>query len=134
MKSQPEWTFNDGWILMSVFLMHGADGASLSYLIAAADAMNHAIPTSGELTRSLTRLAKCRVLANIDGRYRISTDYLSALTAANDKRGGLFATPEIGKKWLTKNEFEIDEDAEIPVTQDDVTAAFDEYRSAIRGK
>jgi hypothetical protein len=50
MASLTEWTFTDGWILMSVYFAHGNDGAMLADLIAAADAMNRAIPTSGELT------------------------------------------------------------------------------------
>ena len=119
---------------MSVFLMHGSDGTSLPDLIAAADAMNHAIPTSGELTCALTRLAKCQVIAHVEGRYRIATDYLPGLAAANDKRGGLFATPEKGKKWLARTQFEIDENAKIIVSKEDVTAAFNEYRTEMKRK
>ncbi|MEL7264328.1 MAG: hypothetical protein AAFP69_05890 [Planctomycetota bacterium] len=62
----------------------------LSDLIAAADAMNHAIPTSGQLSRAPTRLAKCSVIKHFEGRFRISQDYLPAIAAVNDKKGGLF--------------------------------------------
>lgn len=119
---------------MSVYFAHGQNGAALTDLIAAADAMNHAIPTSGELTRALTRLAKCQVINHIEGRFRITSHYLPSLAEANAKRGGLFATPEKGKKWLSKTEFEIDEDAIITVRDEEVTTAFNEYRTAINRK
>lgn len=119
---------------MSAYFAHGQDGASLPDLIAAADVMNHAIPTSGKLTRALTRLAKCRVINHVDGRYRIAPDYLPELAVANEKKGGLFATPEKGKKWLSKTQFAIDKDAKIIVSKADVTAAFNEYRTAINRK
>lgn len=119
---------------MSVYFSHGQEGATLADLIAAADAMNHAIPTSGELTRALTRLAKCQVISHVDDRFRIETHFLPSLAAANEKKGGLFATPDKGKKWLSKTKFEIDEDARITVSDEDVTAAFNEYRTAINRK
>ncbi|WP_436716629.1 hypothetical protein U8335_04295 [Roseiconus lacunae] len=126
------WTFNDGWILMSVYMMHGEDGASLSDLIAAADAMNHAIPTSGELSRALTRLAKCNIVKHVQDRFRIAQDYLPAIAAARDRKGGLFATPDKGKRWLASTTFVIDEDARITIHKADVTAAFDQYRNALK--
>ena len=132
MTSQPTWTFNDGWILMSVYMMHGEDGASLADRIAAADATTRAIPTSGELSRALTRLAKCHIVTRVEDRFRIAQDFLPAIAAANDKKGGLFATPDKGKRWLASREFNIDEDAKIVISKKDLTAAFDEYRSALK--
>ena len=117
---------------MSVYMMHGEDGASLAELIAAADAMNHAIPTSGELSRALTRLAKCNVVTQVEDRFRIAQDYLPAIAAANDRKGGLFATPDKGKRWLISTSFAINEDARITVHEADVTAAFGQYRTALK--
>ncbi len=48
MTANLEWTFTGGCILMSVDVTHGDVGASHDELIAAADAMNHAIPTTGD--------------------------------------------------------------------------------------
>lgn len=71
-----QWTFNDRWILMSVYLTQGEDGASLHDVVGAADAMNHAIPTCGELSRALTRLASCGVLTERDDQFHIVHQYL----------------------------------------------------------
>jgi hypothetical protein len=131
MSSQFKWTFTDGWILMSVYFAHGQQGATLADLIAAADVMNHAIPTSGELTRALTRLAKCQIVAHVEGRFRISANYLPAIAEATEKKGGLFATPEKGKQWLSKTKFEIVDDARITISKKQVLTAFNEYRIAM---
>jgi len=117
---------------MSVYRMHGEDGASLPDLIAAADAMNHAIPTSGELSRALTRLAKCQVVKRTDDRFRIGNEWLPSNAAANDKKGGLFETPNKGKRWLASTKFTFDADARIEIGKEDLTAAFDEYRTALK--
>lgn len=117
---------------MSVYVTHGPQGASLADLIAAADVMNHAIPTSSELTRSLTRLAQCRVINQVDGRYCIASNFLPAVAAARVKRGGLFATPDKGRKWLSSIDFEMDETAKITVSEEDVTSAFEQYRDVLK--
>ena len=132
MTSSLEWTFNDGWILMSVSLTHGDDGASLDELIGAADAMNHAIPTEGELSRSLTRLVSCGILIEDDGRYRIVDAHMPLIAKANCGKGGLFSTPEKGKKWLSRMQFEVDESVRVSITEEQQSLAFDLYRKRLR--
>ena len=78
---------------MSLHFAHGNDGAMLADLIAAADAMNHAIPTSGELTLALTRLAKCQVINHVEDRFRIASKDLPSLAEANEKKGSLILPP-----------------------------------------
>ncbi len=117
---------------MSVYLAHGPGGVSLPDLIATADAMNHAIPTSGELSRALTRLARCRVINQIDDRFFIAAEFLPGLAEANSRQGGLFQLPENGRNWLSSVDFELDEHAEIKVRQENVTAAFEHYRNALK--
>ena len=57
-----QWTWNDGWILMSVYLAQSDEKATLSEIIAAADATNHAIPTTNELSHAFTQLVNAGVL------------------------------------------------------------------------
>lgn len=134
MTSSIEWTFNDGWILMSVYLTHGDVGASLDELIGAADAMNHAIPTTGELTRSLTRLATCGILTEVDNRFRIGEHFLPMIAKANQGKGGLFSTPDKGKKWLSRMAFDLNEVVEISITSERSGAAYKLYRKRLRSK
>jgi hypothetical protein len=132
MTTSPEWTFNDGWILMSVFLTHGEDGACLDDVIGAADAMNHAIPTQGELSRSLTRLASCGVLSENGGPYRIADAYMPLIAKANSGKGGLFSTPDKGKNWLSRMRFDVDDTVRVAVTKEQLSKAFESYRKRLR--
>lgn len=134
MTANPEWTFTDGWILMSVYLTHGDVGASLNELIGAADAMNHAIPTTGELSRSLTRLATCGILTEVDNRYRIAEHYLPMIAKANQGKGGLFRTPAKGQKWLSRMTFDVNDAAEISITAEQSGEAYKQYRKRLRQK
>jgi hypothetical protein len=117
---------------MSVFLAHGQDGAALDELIAAADAMNHAIPTRGELIRSLTRLASCGVLSEENGRFRIAKSYLPLIATANQEKGGLFSTPDKGKKWLSQMDFTVDDSVHVAITDQQLSEAFSTYHKRLR--
>lgn len=132
MTKGSEWTFNDGWILMSVFLAHGGSGAALDDLIGAADAMNHAIPTSGELSRSLTRLASCGILTESNGRFRIADIFIPLIAKAHEGRGGLFSTPDKGKRWLAKSKFNVDGAVDISISDERLSLAFALYRKQLR--
>lgn len=119
---------------MSVYVTHGDAGASLDELIAAADAMNHAIPTTGELSRSLTRLAGCGILTEVDDRFRIAEHYLPLLAKANQGRGGLFSTPDKGRKWLSRMTFDVNDAAEISISPERSGEAYKQYRKRLRQK
>ena len=119
---------------MSVYLTHGEDGAVLCDVIGAADAMNHAIPTCGELSRALTSLATHGVLYEIDGKYRIVDNYLPAIGKANDGKGGLFSTPDKGKKWLVRTELTPTKKVTIDISDEQLAAACDHYRKLLRQK
>jgi len=73
---------------MSVFLTHGDCGATLAGVIGAADAMNHAIPTTEELSRSLTRLAASGIVTEHSNRFRISDELLPLIAKAKEGKGG----------------------------------------------
>jgi hypothetical protein len=124
MTTSPEWTFNDGWILMSVFLTHGKTGASLAELLGAADAMNHAIPTKG--------LASCGVLKEEGDRFRIADTHLPLITKVKDEKGGLVELPEKGKKWLTQSAFSPNDSTGIAISEERILSAFELYRKLLR--
>ena len=128
----PEWTWNDGWILMSVFLAQGEDGAELHQIIGVADAINHAIPTSQELSESFARFANCGLMVNEGDRYAIASEFLSAIKKAYDGKGGLFSSADKGLKWLKKSG--LVENAKQCVDVDDrqVESAYNRYVKALR--
>jgi hypothetical protein len=132
MTHNAEWSFNDGWILMSVYLTHGENGATLQELIGAADAMNHAIPTTGELSRSLTRLAQGGILSQAGDRLRIAESYLPLIATANQAKGGLFSMPDKGTKWLSQTTFEVIETACITITEEQSSEACEKYLQLLR--
>ena len=51
-----EFLASDSWILLSIILISGNNGARLKDLIPAADGINHAIPTFEEIEGALARL------------------------------------------------------------------------------
>lgn len=119
---------------MSVYLTHGEVGAALGDLIGAADAMNHAIPTTGELSRVLTRLATCGILTEVDDRFRIAEKYMPMIAKAYQGKGGLFSTPDKGKKWLSRTVFDITDPVEVSITAERSDEAYKQYRKRLQRK
>jgi len=134
MNAIPEWTFNDGWILMSVFLTQGVNGASLDEVLGAADVMNHAIPTSGELSRALTRLASRGILTEEGDRFRIFATHLPSIAEANQGKSELFGRPDKGKRWLSRMQFDVDDAIRVSITDEQLALAFDLYCKRFRQK
>jgi hypothetical protein len=132
MNSTQQWTERDGWILMSLLLVHSEEGPSLTAIIGAADATNHAIPTTGELSRALTRLVNTGVVSVIDQRYRINSIWLGELVAVKLTKGGLFSLPEKGKRWLSSKSFDITTRESVTITSEQLTNAYDEYARSLR--
>lgn len=131
MMPQPEWTLNDGWILMSAFVVNGDSGATLPELIGAADMMNHSIPTKGELSRALTRLARVGVISVSAERFVIASKWIPEIEKARSGKGGLFSLPEKGKNWLARNEFAAIETS-ITITDEDLTDAVAAYYKMLK--
>ncbi|MBN1947996.1 MAG: hypothetical protein JW797_20175 [Bradymonadales bacterium] len=94
MGSKPETNFlwPDVWILLSIALGSGPEGASIRDIIATGDYINHAILTSAELRRGLGKLLHGGHITTREDRFFLSTamqDYwthLSASTRTKQKR------------------------------------------------
>lgn len=125
------WSHNNGWILAALAMQGGTD-VSLPDLIAAADVMNHAIPTSGELSRSLTRFARCGLI-KVDGkRYRILPEHLPSIRKALTAKGGLFTAPDKCVRWLNKSGLRELSTIRIELKPIDVTAAYKQYLEMLK--
>jgi len=129
-----EWTWNDGWILMSLFLTRQPEGTALKDIIGAADATNHAIPTPKELSRALSKFVQCELVSKKDDHFLISAEYLPDIQKTNEGKGGLFHTPEKGHKWLKKSGLTAKNEIIIELTEGEVHSAYQAYIKAIRKK
>jgi hypothetical protein len=127
-----QWTWNNGWILMSVFLVQSNEESTLADVLAAADATNHAIPTPNELSQAFTKLVNAGVLKIEGNNYRISKEYIGDIEKAYKSKGGLFESGNKGKKWLNNSGLEVLKTPKITITQDDVKNAYDVYFSKIK--
>jgi hypothetical protein len=67
-----EWS--DAWVLLVVVVGGGQAGADLRGIIAAADYINHAIPTYAELDGGLMRLKSIGFVEEHGSTYRVSDD------------------------------------------------------------
>ena len=132
MSDTQQWTERDGWILMSLLLVQSEHGASLTAIVGAADATNHAIPTIGELSRALTRLASAGVITVIDHRFKINSTHLDELKAVRQGKGGLFSLPTKGKKWLSSKMLDTQICESVTITNEQLKIAYDEYTQSLR--
>ncbi|TWU50676.1 hypothetical protein Poly51_39690 [Rubripirellula tenax] len=125
-----KFNFATAWIFASVTAEGGVD---LPMLIGTADSLNHAIPTVGEISRSLKALHICGLVEIADGRIQL-TDH--GRTVADDgfgRRGGRFSIPDNMRKSLdaaTHPTIETKPDLSF-VTDETVSAAFQEYRKML---
>ena len=71
-KEKQQWTWNDGWILMSIYLVQSEDETTLADIISAADGTNHAIPTTIELSNAFTKLVNAQILKIENNNYKLS--------------------------------------------------------------
>ena len=121
------WTWNDGWILMSIYMVSKNNGAKLSAIIGAADASNHAIPTTNELSSAFTKLKQHEVLDIENDKFIINSHYLNEIEKAYESRGGLFKTGDKGQKWLKKSKLLNMNESVILVTEEQLSTAYNEY-------
>jgi hypothetical protein len=129
-----QWTWNDGWILMSVYLVHSNTDSTLADVIGAADATNHAIPTPNELSQTFTKLVNAGILTIEQSRYEIVSEYLSEIERAYRSKGGLLESANKGQKWLNATSLEVNGSPKVTITQDELKNAYTEYTSKIKQK
>jgi hypothetical protein len=127
-----QWTWNDGWILMSTYLAQSNKKSTLADVIAAADATNHAIPTPNELSQAFTKFVNAGILNIENNNYRIKSEFLDGIGKAYKSKGGLFKSAEKGQKWLNTLRIESNRTSKITITKEEVNNAYKEYTSQIK--
>jgi hypothetical protein len=121
------WAWNDAWILTATCLARKRGGATLAEVIAAADVINHAIPTAGQLSRAFSRLVDCGIVQVKNDRYLLPPNWQRAVRKALQGKGGLFSNVDKCLKWLKKTGLEPGQSSTVTVSDSDVRTAYDRY-------
>ena len=119
-----QWTWNDAWILTATSLVHKRGGATLAEIIAAADVINHEIPTAGELSLAFSRLVVCGIVEVRNDRYLLARNRSRAVRKALEGKGGLISYVDKCLKWLKETGLEPLPSATVTVSDSDVRAAY----------
>ena len=117
---------------MSAYLAQSKKGSTLADVIGSADATNHAIPTSNELSQAFTKLVNAGILTIENSSYKIGSEYLIGIERAYRSKGGLFESANKGQKWLNVSNLEVNKTPKVIITQDEVKNAYNEYTSKIK--
>jgi len=65
--------WSDAWLLQAIAIAASRDGAAtLTEVLAAADAVNHAMPTDAELHGGFSRLTAGGFVTEVDGRFALA--------------------------------------------------------------
>ena len=125
-----KFNFATAWIFASVTADGGVD---LPLLIGAADSLNHAIPTVGEITRSLKALYRFGLADILDGRILLTPHGRTVADDGFARRGGRFSIPDNMRKSLDAADHpSVDSEPDLSfVTDETVSAAFQEYRKML---
>ena len=118
---------------MALLLAGGDKSARLHEVMGAADATNHAIPTTQELSHALTKFVQYGVVTVAEDLYSITPEYFFVVKKAQKGKGGLFASGDKGLKFLKSTEFLRRSDNCIELSDKEVDTAYKLYLKAMRG-
>src|SRR5207244_1264916 len=129
MESSIPFTWADAWVLAAVAYAEGDDGASLDHVIAAGDAINHAIVTFPELSSGLARLRAAGCVVAEGGRFRLRSGVTSTYQRLIARRRSHAAKLHALAKWLGCNPARCGDD---PNPSDPEWRLGDLYRRGLR--
>ncbi len=126
-----KFNFNTAWIFASVT---ADDGVDLAMLIGTADSLNHAIPTLGQITRSLKALYACGLIDVNDGRVKLTAHGRIVADDGFARRGGRFSIPDNMRKSLdAASHPAVDSEPDLSfVTGESFSAAYQSYRKMLQ--
>lgn len=118
--SEPSWDFSDAWVLTAVAVYDAP--CSLTDVVSAADAMNHAIVMDDELAQAIGRLTASGLVTVTDDHFAL-TDRGQAL--ASRRKGGLIGQVKSVQGLLRQVDLQ---EARWPVPAGALDAAFTAYK------
>lgn len=99
-----EYLWSDAWLLQAIALATHRGPATLAQIIAAADAVNHALPTFDELHGGFVRLTAGGFVTEAEERFTI-TQVVPAATLTSIRNSGLQAGRGVASKLLRAEEW-----------------------------
>jgi len=75
------YLWSDAWLLQAIAIASQTAPATLARVLAAADAVNHALPTDGELHGGFTRLTAGGFITEIDGGFALTAGVPANVTS-----------------------------------------------------
>jgi len=133
------YLWSDAWLLQSIALATRAGPATLAQIIASADSVNHAMPTSDELHGGFVRLSTGGFIAEAKQRFTI-TELVPVATLLSIRSSGWDAGRRVASELLHAEEWtppRNDRDPRNQVRYEGLTAerireADREYRQQVR--
>jgi hypothetical protein len=99
-----EYLWSDAWLLQSIALASGGGPATLAQILAAADAVNHALLTADELHGGLVRLTAGGFVEETKARFAV-TALVPATAVTEIRTSGWQAGRRIASKFLRAEEW-----------------------------
>ena len=136
-----QFLWSDAWLLQAIVLASGNGPATLAQVIAAADAVNHALPTDDELHGGLVRLTTSGFVAEADERFTI-TELVPVTTIAEIRTSGWHRGRLIATEFLQAEEWTPERNVRDPrnhveyagLTPDRIHAAEREYHRRVESR
>jgi hypothetical protein len=76
------YLWSDAWLFQAIAIASSKRPATLAEVLAASDAVNHALPTDGELHGALVRLTEGGLVEEVEQRFRLSERVPANITTA----------------------------------------------------
>lgn len=132
--------WSDAWLLQAVAVASHARPATLSEILGAADAVNHALPTDDELHGGFSRLAGANYIEEVDGKFRLTDrvprETADALVVSSWSKGRSAASAFLdAEPWSPEHNVGDPRNSVryIGLTSELISSANEEYRRRIRG-
>lgn len=123
---EPSWTLSDAWVLTAI-AVYADPGCTLTELMSAADAMNHAIIDEGELAQGVGRLSASGLVTVVGDLFTL-TGPGRALAAR--RRGGLMGQVQSVHSLLRQVDLQ---DGRWQVPPEALDAAYAAYKLRLSG-
>jgi len=131
--------WSDAWLLQSIALATQAGPATLAQIIGAADAVNHALPTSDELHGGFARLTAAGFISEAKERFTI-TQLVPVATLSSIRSSGWQSGRRVASKFLHAEEWTPSRNVRDPrnnviyegLTDQRIREADREYRRQVR--
>jgi hypothetical protein len=135
------YLWSDAWLLQAIALASQRGPATLARIIAAADAVNHALLTFDELHGGFVRLTAGGFVSETEEHFTI-TQLVPSATLSSIRNGGLMAGRRIASKFLGAEEWAPERSVRDPrnqvvyegLTDERIHAAEREYRRSVRNQ